>query len=1102
MRICVKGLPKTATEAQLRAHFSELGEIITDAKIAKTRAGVSRQFAFVGFKTDAAAVAAVKRFNKSFMGTSRLVVEPAAEIDDATRVKLAWSRHTKQKQAAAAKPSSSPSTTSNPASVRNAAPAGVKVKDATRLQEYVALATRAAKGPSWADGTVAGPEGAKDKRMAVSSSQAALREADDDGNSTDSEEYQDAPMRDAEAAVNSAVPGLPVAASKRSSRAVAAESTARASDDVEMTSSLHDADSHAVVPGVNRALAQSDADFLRSHTVRGHFSDSEDDDEVDGSSTSSESSTSSSESSDKSESESSDDEEEEERRRAAEKGARQHGATPAGGAEGATTGNTQGWQEDGQEGHQPQQKPAADADADAGEADSEGGSNEDVGETGRLFVRNLPYSATDAEVAEYFGRWGATADVRVLKDGRGRPTGCAYVLYVLPEHAVSALAASDGRPFQGRLLHTLPARPVPADHAAKTEASAAAAAAAGAAAAGAGSKQSQYQRTADEKKRRAAGTAAEGAVSGNPWSALFVRADTTVAAIAAQLGIGRSELLLGSSGSGGDDAAAAGERGGGGASAAVRLALAETELISQTQRFLAAEGVDVGALEAAMVAPGAQARSRSDRVLLVKNLPWTTDCAALRELFGRHGALARFVMPPTRALAIAEYIDPRQARRAFAALAYTRYQRAPLYLEWAPEALFERAAQDSAAASDAAGASNPPSSAGALAGASAIASAAAAPLPQPQLQPAPSAAPAPDASATTLFIKNVSFASTEEGLRGMFGVLGPLRAVRIPKRRNPRYRPLPTAAGGGDAATASATAGKPLPPPPPGGSGATGVGGQPEFLSMGYGFVEFERAADAAAALRALQGRELDGHALQLKISTAAAAAVASASGGAAVAAGGTLDPAAGAALAAVSAAGKKGKAAARAAAAAASAATPAAVGTPTSSTAPTAAASAGSAGSSSSAAAPSGGATTGPAASTKLLVRNLAFEATVKDVRALFAGFGTLRSVRLPKKFDGSHRGFGFVDFLTRQEAATAKAALAATHLYGRHLVVEWAAATAQGDAGAAGAGGGTGTGAGLGVKSGKPAAQAAGAVPSVAAVQAASSGTALAGSKRARQG
>ena len=45
-----------------------------------------------------------------------------------------------------------------------------------------------------------------------------------------------------------------------------------------------------------------------------------------------------------------------------------------------------------------------------------------------------------------------------------------------------------------------------------------------------------------------------------------------------------------------------------------------------------------------------------------------------------------------------------------------------------------------------------------------------------------------------------------------------------------------------------------------------------------------------------------------------------------------------------------------------------------------------------------------------------------------------------MPRKFDGNHRGFAFVEFLTKQEALSAYKALADTHLYGRHLVLEWA--------------------------------------------------------------
>eukprot|EP01038_Epipyxis_sp_PR26KG_P009552 gene9552-12865_t len=75
-----------------------------------------------------------------------------------------------------------------------------------------------------------------------------------------------------------------------------------------------------------------------------------------------------------------------------------------------------------------------------------------------------------------------------------------------------------------------------------------------------------------------------------------------------------------------------------------------------------------------------------------------------------------------------------------------------------------------------------------------------------------------------------------------------------------------------------------------------------------------------------------------------------------------------------------------------------------------------------------------------KLIVRNLAFQATKSELRSLFAVFGSVKRVRIPKKMGGDHRGFAFIDFSTSQEAASAMASLKNTHLYGRHLVIEYA--------------------------------------------------------------
>ena len=77
----------------------------------------------------------------------------------------------------------------------------------------------------------------------------------------------------------------------------------------------------------------------------------------------------------------------------------------------------------------------------------------------------------------------------------------------------------------------------------------------------------------------------------------------------------------------------------------------------------------------------------------------------------------------------------------------------------------------------------------------------------------------------------------------------------------------------------------------------------------------------------------------------------------------------------------------------------------------------------------------------TKIIIKNLPFEASKKDVRSLFESYGQLRSVRVPQRFDSSTRGFAFADFVTAREAESAMDALRDTHLLGRRLVLDFAA-------------------------------------------------------------
>ena len=80
--------------------------------------------------------------------------------------------------------------------------------------------------------------------------------------------------------------------------------------------------------------------------------------------------------------------------------------------------------------------------------------------------------------------------------------------------------------------------------------------------------------------------------------------------------------------------------------------------------------------------------------------------------------------------------------------------------------------------------------------------------------------------------------------------------------------------------------------------------------------------------------------------------------------------------------------------------------------------------------------------ATCKIICRNVPFEANEKEITDIFKTFGTLKGVRLPKKVTGAHRGFAFVEFLSKEEAKKAFEALChSTHVYGRRLVLEWAA-------------------------------------------------------------
>jgi multiple RNA-binding domain-containing protein 1 len=96
----------------------------------------------------------------------------------------------------------------------------------------------------------------------------------------------------------------------------------------------------------------------------------------------------------------------------------------------------------------------------------------------------------------------------------------------------------------------------------------------------------------------------------------------------------------------------------GGTSAAVRLALGETQIVDDTRKFLEAEGVKLEAFDG-------KPQLRSKKVILAKNLPAFTSIEVIRDMFAKHGDLQRVVMPPGCLTCLLEFSEATEARTAF-----------------------------------------------------------------------------------------------------------------------------------------------------------------------------------------------------------------------------------------------------------------------------------------------------------------------------------------------------------------------------------------------------------------------------------------------------
>ena len=213
------------------------------------------------------------------------------------------------------------------------------------------------------------------------------------------------------------------------------------------------------------------------------------------------------------------------------------------------------------------------------------------------------------------------------------------VQYADPAAAAEAFHNVDGEPFQGRLLHVLPA---------------------------AGKRENKLDEFAIAKlplkKQREIKKKSEASTMTFNWNSLFMNQDAVNSAIADRLGVTKHELLDPTS-----------------ADAGVRQALAETSVIHEAKSYFAKNDVDLNAFKK---------RERGDTSILVKNFPYGMTLEELRKMFEEFGQVLRVLMPPTGTIAIVEMAQPGQAKAAFGGLAYRRIKDSVLFLEKGPKNLF------------------------------------------------------------------------------------------------------------------------------------------------------------------------------------------------------------------------------------------------------------------------------------------------------------------------------------------------------------------------------------------------------------------------------
>lgn len=628
-RIFVKGLPPSFTDAEFRKHFAFQGREITDAKLFPRR-----RIGYVGYKAPEDAQKAVKYFNKSFIRMSRIGVEIARPIEDA-----------KIGKAPTAQKGTDPVHVVGPA----AGERGEKRKRGSegkeeanpKLQEFLEVMKPKSKKNAWEHADGAGVGAVTESKPAEQAVEVQEASSDD--------EYETVPMK---------VKRAKQEPSPKESRQDQQETAAPREDEPMGDTGLESAqETVALQP------AASDNDWMRSRTSRLLGLVDEEEENVTAAKPNRND-------------QDSDDEDVQKHR-----SARQDPVPTAIPTPPADESPETELREPSDESSEAVRSSMRlflrnlPYDVKREDIESEFGSYGSIEEVSTAFLLYLililrdehligtAYAkANDSNQGEYFSRCisfltsstpifhhtvnnartlaDEVSQIHVPLDTRtGSAKGFAYIQFDSADAAEQALGEKDGQPFQGRLLHIMPAS---AKRENKLDEFAL-------------SKLPLKKQQQIKKRREAASTTFN-------WNALYMNADAVVSTVADRLGLQKSEVLDPTS-----------------SDAAIKQAHAETHIIQETKSYFRQQGVDLDAFKKSQ---------RGDNAILVKNIPYDCSRDELKRLFEEHGELKRFLVPPSGVIAVVEYPNAAQCKTAFGALAYRKVKSSVLFLEKAPKDLF------------------------------------------------------------------------------------------------------------------------------------------------------------------------------------------------------------------------------------------------------------------------------------------------------------------------------------------------------------------------------------------------------------------------------